>query len=119
LKQKTITKGGMVEKNVKNYWSTDQWRSHLENFLGGKMFDTRRITLFSLQKSLSKHKTTIISKNLGGMAPLPPWARLCCRLKKGVVTEHSLVAKGGSSKWVQRGDFSNIWQSSLITGSLL
>jgi len=84
------------------------------------MFDSRRITLFSLQKRLSKHKMTIFSKNLEGVWPLfPPWLRLCYRLKKGVVTKHSLVAKGGSSKWVKRGDFSNIWQSSLITGSLL
>ena len=38
----------------------------------GKMFDFRRITLFCLEKRLSKHKMTIFSKNLGGMAPLPP-----------------------------------------------
>ena len=62
----------MAEKNVKNYWSTDQWRSQPENFRGGKLFDTRRITLFSLQKRLSKHKMTIFSKYLGGMAPLAP-----------------------------------------------
>jgi len=30
------------------------------------MFDLRRITLFSLEKRLSKHKMTIFSKNLGG-----------------------------------------------------
>ena len=43
---------------------------------GGKMFDFRRITLFCLEKRLSKHKMTIFSKNLGGMAPFPPWLRL-------------------------------------------
>jgi len=30
------------------------------------MFDFRRITLFCLEKRLSKHKMTIFSKNLGG-----------------------------------------------------
>jgi len=36
----------------------------------GKMFGFRRITLFCLEKRVSKHKMTIFSKNLGGMAPL-------------------------------------------------
>jgi len=50
-----------------------QWRSQPRNFGGGgKMFDFSRITLFSLEKRLSKHKMTIFSKSLGGMAPLPP-----------------------------------------------
>jgi len=47
--------------------------------LGGgvKRFDFRRITLFCLEKRLSKHKMTIFSKNLGGPWPLwPPWLRL-------------------------------------------
>jgi len=34
------------------------------------MFDFRRITLFCLEKRLSKYKMTICSKNLWGMAPL-------------------------------------------------
>jgi len=34
------------------------------------MFDFRRTTLFCLEKRLSKHKMTIFSKNLGGMAPI-------------------------------------------------
>jgi len=60
----------------------DQWRSQLENLggakIGGsKMFDFRRITLFYLEKRLSKHKITIYSKNLGGPWPLwPPLATL-------------------------------------------
>jgi len=56
-----------------------QWRSQPKNFWGAKMFDFRRITLFWLEKRLSKHKMTMFSKNLGvGMAPLPPlWLRLC------------------------------------------
>jgi len=37
-----------------------------------KMFKFRRITLYCLEKRLSKHKMTILSKNLGGMAPLAP-----------------------------------------------
>jgi len=36
------------------------------------MLDFRRITLFYLEKRLSKHKMTIFSKNLGGMAPFAP-----------------------------------------------
>jgi len=49
-----------------------QWRSQPKNF-GVKMFDFRRITLFCLEKRLSKHKMTIFSKNLGrAMAPLAP-----------------------------------------------
>jgi len=39
------------------------------------MFDFRRITLFCLEKRLSKHKMTRFSKNLRGtMATLPPLA---------------------------------------------
>ena len=34
------------------------------------MFDVRQITLFHLEKRLSKHKTTIFSKNLGGTWPV-------------------------------------------------
>jgi len=33
------------------------------------MFDFRRITLFCVEKRLSKHKMTICSKNLGGHVP--------------------------------------------------
>jgi len=40
------------------------WRS--------KMFDFRRITLFRLEKRLSKHKMTIRSKNFGGQGPFDP-----------------------------------------------
>jgi len=48
-----------------------------KNWGRAKMFDSWRITLFCLEKRLSKHKMTIFSKNLGGgMAPLPPWLRL-------------------------------------------
>jgi len=45
---------------------------------GCKMFDFRRMTLFCLEKRLSKHKMTIFSKNLEGvMVPfVPPWLRL-------------------------------------------
>jgi len=43
-------------------------------FLGDKMFDFRRITLFCLEKPLSKHKITIFSKHLVGACYLwrPP-----------------------------------------------
>ena len=56
-----------------------QWRSQPKNLRGGKnlggvkMFDFGRITLFCLEKRFSKHKMTILSKNLwGAMAPLAP-----------------------------------------------
>ena len=38
----------------------------------GKMFDFMRITLFCLENRLSKHKMTIISKNLRGHGPFRP-----------------------------------------------
>ena len=39
------------------------------------MYDFRRITLFYLERRLSKHKMTIFSKHLWEtMAPLPPLA---------------------------------------------
>jgi len=34
--------------------------------------DFRRITLFCLEKRLSKHKKTIFSENLGGTCPFCP-----------------------------------------------
>jgi len=55
-----------------------QWRSQpknwvgRKNFGGAKVFDFRRITLFCLEKRLSKHKMTIFSKNLGGNGPFCP-----------------------------------------------
>jgi len=52
-----------------------QWREG-QKILGAKMIDFRLITLFCLEKRLLKHKMTILSKHLGGMAPLPPWLRL-------------------------------------------
>jgi len=50
-----------------------QWRSQSING-GGQMFDLWRITLFCLEKRLSKHEMTTCSKNLGAMAHLPPLA---------------------------------------------
>jgi len=41
---------------------------------GAKMFDYRRTTLFCSEKRLSKHKMTVFSEKLGGMAPLLPLA---------------------------------------------
>jgi len=53
-----------------------------QKILGGKMFDFRRITLFCLEKRLSKHKITIFSKNFGGSWPFcPPWLLLWCGRK--------------------------------------
>jgi len=49
----------------------NQWRSQPKNLggsknWGAKMFDFKRITLFCLEKCLSKHKMTIFSENFGG-----------------------------------------------------
>jgi len=46
------------------------------------MFDLRRITLFCLEKRLSKHKMSIFSKKCcGGNGPFaPPWVRLCIEM---------------------------------------
>jgi len=68
---------GICEK-----YATMQWRSQPKIFLGGKMFDFRRITLFCLEKRFSKHKMTTFSKNFFGVmalstplaTPMPPWA---------------------------------------------
>jgi len=60
------------------YLAFKQWRNQPKNWggqkiLGDKMFDFRRMTLFCLEKSLSKHKMTTFSKYLRrGMAPLAP-----------------------------------------------
>jgi len=49
-----------------------------KNFGGSKMFDFRRITLFCLEKRLSKHKMTMFSKHFGGPWPFwHPWLHLC------------------------------------------
>jgi len=40
--------------------------------LGAKMFDFRQITLFCLEKRLSKHKVTIYSKKFWGHGPFDP-----------------------------------------------
>ena len=51
----------------------EQWAGVASPRIGGaKMFDFRRITLFCLEKRLSKHKMAIRSKNWGGMGP---WLR--------------------------------------------
>jgi len=57
----------------------------------GKMFDFRRITLFCLEKRLLKHKMTMFSKNLGGMASFAPpgYAYGWAPLKAGYFTHYS------------------------------
>jgi len=46
-----------------------------KNFGGAKMFDFKRITLFCLERHLSKHKMTICFNNLGAAWPIwPPLA---------------------------------------------
>jgi len=41
------------------------------------MFDFKRITLFCLEKRLSKHKMTIFSIKLGGHGPFAPPGYAC------------------------------------------
>jgi len=66
-----------------------QWRSQpkilggAKNFWGSKVLDFWRLTLFCLEKRLSRHKMTIFSKNFEGMALLPP---PCLRLFTNVTT---------------------------------
>jgi len=73
-----------------------QRRSQTKNFGGAKMFDFGRITLFCLEKRLSKHKMTIFSKNLGGMAPLAPLATLMLPGK----VQHQVCSPRCFCKWV-------------------
>jgi len=47
------------------------------------MFDFRRITLFSLEKRLSKHKMTIFSKPFGGHGPPLATPMVVCFLQSG------------------------------------
>jgi len=54
-----------------------------KNVGGAKMFDFRRITLFCLEKRLSKHKMTIFFKDfLGGMALFAPPAYAYCARRR-------------------------------------
>ena len=60
-----------------------QWRSQPKNFGGAKMFEFRRITLFWLEKHLSKHKMTTFSKNLERAWPL--WPPLATPMLPGII----------------------------------
>jgi len=62
----SAVKSGLASSGVA---SPKIWRGE---FGGAKMFDFRRITLFCLEKRLSKHKITMFPKNLGGPWPLWP-----------------------------------------------
>jgi len=85
--QKQMTALSMLDTAVGQGSSTqNHWRSQPKNLgvakkLGaGKMLDFRRITLFCLEKRLSKHNMTILSKTLGGHDPYStPWLRLCSK----------------------------------------
>jgi len=49
-----------------------QWRSQPKNLGESKMLDFRRITLFCLEKRISRHKMAIFSKTFGGPRSLWP-----------------------------------------------
>jgi len=53
------------------------------------MFHFRRITLFCLENSLSKHKMTVFSKNDGGMAPLATPMMWMVIRKPGITGKHT------------------------------
>jgi len=82
-----------VKKSESDHLWTDltSVRSQPKNFGGTKMYDFMPITLFCLEKRLSKHKMTIFPKIFwGAMAPLALlWLRLC--LTYGI---QSRVSKG-------------------------
>jgi len=66
-------------QNTKTFGISDSGVASPKILGGDKMFDFRRITLFCLEKRLSKHKMTIFSKHLGVAMvslPLPPRLRL-------------------------------------------
>jgi len=57
--------------------SVGQWRSQPKNWGGGKMFHFRWITLFCLEKYLSKHKMTVFQKfGVGHRSFGPLWLPL-------------------------------------------
>ena len=58
-------------------WSSQPKNLGGENFLGRKMFDFWRITLFCLEIGFSQHKLTIFSKNWGDMDPFSPPGYAC------------------------------------------
>jgi len=70
------------------------------------MFDFRRITLFCLEKRLSKHKMTMLSKNLGAwllwpplampMAPIPAFSK---QLDTRICPNHNDASEGLSDKY--------------------
>ena len=100
-----------------------QWRSQPKNLEGAKkfgganMFDFRRITLFCLEKCLSKRKMTIFSKILGVHGPFNPpgyaygrWSSVTS-LKEWVMGMNVGRGQGGLGPlWVLKFD---IWQLTL------
>jgi len=64
-----VSSGMAFLEGCRNISKLIQWRSQPKNlgrakkFLGAKMYDFRRITLFCLEKRLSKYKMTMFSKN--------------------------------------------------------
>jgi len=63
-----------------------------------------RITLFCLEKRLSKHKMTMFSKNLGSaMAPLAPPGYVYVQTRFWQNQARSQVLRFGESKYIFRG----------------
>jgi len=58
------------------------------------MFDFRQITLFCLEKRLSKHKIIKFSKNFGGLWPL--WPPLATSMHGGALLPWSFAEENGS-----------------------
>jgi len=71
----TFTYAAWMQTMIAEKLQTDtssQWRSQPKNLGGAKMCDFRRITLLCLENRLSKHRTTIFFKNVGGHGPSDP-----------------------------------------------
>jgi len=81
------------------------------------MFDFRRITLFCLEKHLSKRKMTIFSKNLGGHGHFGPPATPMTR------TVAAMYADGHGQHILRVDSFQtlrgNSWLDSDVSGKIL
>jgi len=67
-----LTVANTPDQSFSNQWRDQPKNLGAKNVGGAKMFDFRRITIFCLEKRVSRHKMTVFSKNLGGHDPFAP-----------------------------------------------
>jgi len=72
---------------------SDQWRSQPKNLVGAKMFDSRQITLFCLEKRLSKHNDCF---------PLAPLATPMVLTARHGTAAQSVMYLCDSYRWLLR-----------------